>query len=553
MRMMKNLFKTMLSVALFTCAAISVQAQNWQWSTPEAGSFYIYNPYHKVYLKATSTVTANEGEATLFTLSAANDCTIAYEDNGTKYVYESEGNATWGNTNTNKWTIKTNNGGYCIYHKDPGYKPIFGSSRNRYISYNGSGINYPYQKFDNNGRTWVFRKEGEVAAYNAYVAAWNALNKKYQRNKDLYGFTSTDIETALATTASMSSNNTATLQSLVNTLPNPNLSCTNRTSLISNPDFNAGNTNGWITDNFNVKSGDKRMDGTAFAEMWSNGGTPDYTSGKISQTISNLPAGSYILKATGWGGFSSTPDRLYAKTSSNTFATDVPGIDGDPVQNFSVAFSIATDQDVEIGFERTNATWWSAVDNFELWQIEDVAVLSVKAEKYGTFVAPFAVTLPNDVDAYTAQVEGNIVHLSQEGPYLPANTPVIVSNLTNVNISTSFYGIATPETSCTDDVLTGVFTATPVPVGAYVLQTQNDVQKFYIVENGKQPTLSPNKCYLNAHAGVKAIGFEGDATAVETIEALTSGSAKIYDLNGRQLHKLQKGINIINGKKVLVK
>ena len=159
MRMMKNLFKTMLSIALFTCAAMSVQAQNWQWSTPEKGDFYIYNPYHKVYLKATSTVTANEGEATLFTLSAASDCTIAYNDNGTKYVYESEGDPTWGNTNTNKWTIELNKdeSGYYIYHKDPGYK---WSTRNRYISYKDLGIHYLYKDFgDDNNRIWVFCKE----------------------------------------------------------------------------------------------------------------------------------------------------------------------------------------------------------------------------------------------------------------------------------------------------------------------------------------------------------------------------------------------------------
>jgi hypothetical protein len=45
----------------------------------------------------------------------------------------------------------------------------------------------------------------------------------------------------------------------------------------------------------------------------------------------------------------------------------------------------------------------------------------------------------------------------------------------------------------------------------------------------------------------------GTTTGIEAVEALTSGKAEIYDLNGRKLNKLQKGVNIVNGVKVYVK
>ena len=40
---------------------------------------------------------------------------------------------------------------------------------------------------------------------------------------------------------------------------------------------------------------------------------------------------------------------------------------------------------------------------------------------------------------------------------------------------------------------------------------------------------------------------------IEAVELLNNLSGNIYNLNGQKLQKAQKGINIINGKKVLVK
>jgi len=42
-------------------------------------------------------------------------------------------------------------------------------------------------------------------------------------------------------------------------------------------------------------------------------------------------------------------------------------------------------------------------------------------------------------------------------------------------------------------------------------------------------------------------------TAIKNIETVTKANDKIYDINGRQMKSLQKGVNIVNGKKVLVK
>lgn len=45
----------------------------------------------------------------------------------------------------------------------------------------------------------------------------------------------------------------------------------------------------------------------------------------------------------------------------------------------------------------------------------------------------------------------------------------------------------------------------------------------------------------------------GESTGIEGVEANNNGKVIIYSLDGRRLNKAVKGINIINGKKVLVK
>ena len=56
---------------------------------------------------------------------------------------------------------------------------------------------------------------------------------------------------------------------------------------------------------------------------------------------------------------------------------------------------------------------------------------------------------------------------------------------------------------------------------------------------------------------LKIYGFEvvSDQTGIEAVdnEDYTMPDAPVYNLNGQRLEGLQKGINIINGKKVLVK
>ena len=91
----------------------------------------------------------------------------------------------------------------------------------------------------------------------------------------------------------------------------------------------------------------------------------------------------------------------------------------------------------------------------------------------------------------------------------------------------------------------------------YLLQKNNDVVGFYRCEADVSYKLGANRAYLkySTPAGVKAFFFgeENQTTAITTLSELMNGKAEIYDLNGRKLRKLEKGINIVNGKKVIIK
>ena len=67
-------------------------------------------------------------------------------------------------------------------------------------------------------------------------------------------------------------------------------------------------------------------------------------------------------------------------------------------------------------------------------------------------------------------------------------------------------------------------------------------------------TIKAHRAYLPADAGnaVKALTliFEDDATGI-THTRIVTDEATIYDLTGRRLSQMQKGINIVNGKKIL--
>jgi hypothetical protein len=104
--------------------------------------------------------------------------------------------------------------------------------------------------------------------------------------------------------------------------------------------------------------------------------------------------------------------------------------------------------------------------------------------------------------------------------------------------------------------LYGISNAEAAELGAYTLQ-QDGKWHPVMSDNDKHRAarILPFRTYLlaNRKAGNRSIGMtlEG-TTGIEQLRTIDSnGTERIYDLNGRQLSTAAKGINIINGKKVI--
>ena len=188
------------------------------------------------------------------------------------------------------------------------------------------------------------------------------------------------------------------------------------------------------------------------------------------------------------------------------------------------------------------------------WTVEEITTLpiTITAAGYATLYSPVALTIPSGVTAYIASNEGSYLHLTAiDGGIIPANTGVILAGEAN----TYNFEITTGG-SAAGNVLTGTVVTIAKPDGTYYLSNGSKGVGFYMAGDGVT-TLAGFRAYLPAGLGVKGfLGFEfDDADGIKTIDngKLTIDNAEIYNLAGQRVNKLQRGVNIVNGKKVIVK
>ena len=158
--------------------------------------------------------------------------------------------------------------------------------------------------------------------------------------------------------------------------------------------------------------------------------------------------------------------------------------------------------------------------------------------------------LNGDVTAYVATASGNWLVLT-EIENVPAGTPVILKGGYYNKIAVDL-----PAINIANDLL-GTDVATEADGTMYILALAKPAEAeaeeigFYKAETG---TIIPaGKAYYKSTNGVKAFFFtEDDATGIAVSPlAETEEGATIFNLAGQRISKAQKGINIMNGKKIL--
>ena len=227
-------------------------------------------------------------------------------------------------------------------------------------------------------------------------------------------------------------------------------------------------------------------------------------------------------------------------------------------ENLSTATEVTTSQlaSGEVVYKLNESTcyepnWFQTLgtdDNPVLYNSHGI-VNKISAAGYTTQYIPTTdVTIPTGVEAFVGVVNGEWLRL------VPVEDEISKEDAVILRGDEGYYSFM-PTTGVEEAENNNLVGSDGTVTGGddiYALAKKNDVVGFYLVNSGV--TVPAGKAYLNTSAGVK--GFFGFAFDDDDPDAIVSPLGEteegvIYNLAGQRISKLQKGINIINGKKVL--
>ncbi|MBQ3130935.1 MAG: hypothetical protein IJC23_08710 [Bacteroidaceae bacterium] len=199
------------------------------------------------------------------------------------------------------------------------------------------------------------------------------------------------------------------------------------------------------------------------------------------------------------------------------------------------------------------------------WTLEEVEWLPVPVNTevgYATIYSPVELDLSyGRFKAYTATINeaGTAITLAEQS-VVPANTGVVLEYQEGATIENGYVFLQIKETTLTDvkSELRGTFADSYVADDAYILaKPEGYAAGFYKAkknyEDGTKFLNNGFKAYLPKPASSEARFYVfdfGTETGIEGIES-ENAKAEIYDLSGRRVQNAQKGLYIVNGKKVI--
>ena len=192
------------------------------------------------------------------------------------------------------------------------------------------------------------------------------------------------------------------------------------------------------------------------------------------------------------------------------------------------------------------------------WTIEEVAYLPVAVSSeagYGTLYAPVNLALRENLEAYTATVNGSSLQLQAVEGNIPAGTAVILKDNgaeRDANTSCIYLPVTSEATPVSSNDLTGTYKAIAKPAAQdiYTLQNPSEGIGFYKYVGAN---LGGFKAYLAPSTPLaNGLSFDfGAATGLDNVATELPADAPAYDLTGRRVNKNTKGIIIVGNKKVI--
>ena len=207
---------------------------------------------------------------------------------------------------------------------------------------------------------------------------------------------------------------------------------------------------------------------------------------------------------------------------------------------------------------------------FKAQKVENTRTLTKSAAPY-TICLPYDLNIPTGAKAYKMSGRSdNELIFTQTLDRLEALQPYLIwADQGDASLGTSAADIPASGGMTygrQDDApgfsmrgtLYGISNAEASELGAYTLQ--NDGKWHPVLSDNDEhraASIPPFRAYLLQNRGARnrAIGMTlEDTTGIEQLRTIDSdGTERVYDLNGRQLSAPTKGINVMNGKKIIKK
>lgn len=288
----------------------------------------------------------------------------------------------------------------------------------------------------------------------------------------------------------------------------------------------------------------------------------DYANGfKIINVKSNKVLGINTVTLANAGGEGNTPIQMYENTEN-------------PGENISILWDVTGNTFVENGFtinvkgsirdranyRGSNLAFWNkgmgGGSALRVYENIELPLTQVGEKYYATTYLPFAVTIPEGVNAYTATLNENNVTLNAVTGVLPAETAVILEG----NAANASFALTSENRTVNKGNMLGTLEAKTIDAGTtnyLILGTKGGALGFYLPKE-TMTSIASNRAYFDISANNAAQkGFSLNFDVVSGINNAVAGNNNqgvIYDLTGRRVNNTVKGgIYICNGKKIIIK
>ena len=216
--------------------------------------------------------------------------------------------------------------------------------------------------------------------------------------------------------------------------------------------------------------------------------------------------------------------------------------------------------DADVDFTDGNAfmSWF----DFKLADGKKASYTRTMANKWGTLCLPFEINADAaDCNFYTINaINADTLTLTQQSGTIAAGTPVIISKKSNdqsgITISTAAAKIVyMPVVAESNTYLDGAFEPTYLADGKGYFIANNKFYKVsdYTIEDSTCVKVNPYRAYIMTeeassakYASVLNIMTDDEATtSVSSVIDALNADEEYYDINGRRIECLRKGLNIV--------